>query len=150
MSGSVLPDMNSLNFPNIIFSSPNTIEGRNFYSDWELKALEKDKAFMRIWDGGTMKCSLEIKSMVMVDEKGRLFLNGRRFTRSSWDWQPPPIIRHQGRLAKESTDPRNNHPEIAIETEGGEVLWLDACPCGGELLMDERDNLYCSKCNIIY
>lgn len=119
------------------------------YNDSELKALFKDKAFMRIWDGGISQQSLKIHSMVS-EERGRLILNGRKFTRSSWDWRPPQVIRGQGRLAKEYSDPRNNHPEISIYTVGGEMLRLDACPCGGELLMDHNYNLYCSKCKIIY
>jgi hypothetical protein len=120
------------------------------YSDAELKALKKDKAFMRIWDGGIMPdASLEIRSMVS-EQNDHLILNGRKFTRSSWDWRPPLIIREQGRLAKESFDPRNNHPEITIITQKGKVLRLDACPCGGELMMDHRGFLYCSECKIIY
>jgi hypothetical protein len=153
VSGSLLQDVNSLNFDNIIFSRILPIEGielYSYFSDAEMKALQKDKAFMRIWEGGIMRGPLEIRSMVGEDDKGRLTINGRRFTLSSWDWQPPFIIRYQGRLAKEFSDPRNNHPEIAIETERGETLWLDACPCGGELLMDERDYLYCVECNMIY
>ena len=133
-----------------IQSNVSLIEERDILSDSELKALQKDKAFMRIWNGGILDASLEIRSMVGSDERGRLTLNGRRFTRSSWSWRPPPIIREQGRLAKESTDPRNNHPEIVIYTMKGEALLLDACPCGGELLMDHNMNLYCSKCKIIY
>jgi hypothetical protein len=120
------------------------------YSDAEMKALKKDKAFMRIWDGGIMQDQeIEIRSMV-TEENDRVILNGRKFTRSSWDWRPPAIIREQGRLAKEYSDPRNNHPEITIITQGGQVLRLDACPCGGELEMDRNYNLYCTKCFRIY
>ncbi|MCK9570802.1 hypothetical protein M0R72_17770 [Candidatus Pacearchaeota archaeon] len=120
------------------------------YSDAEMKALQKDKAFMRIWDGGVMVGQeIDIRSMV-TEENDRVVLNGRKFTRSSWDWRPPQIIRGQGRLAKEYSDPRNNHPEISIYTEGGKLLRLDACPCGGELEMDHNYNLYCLKCFRIY
>lgn len=146
MSGSVL---NSLNQDNIIFFRTSIDEGMEDYSTSEMKALQKDKAFMQIWNGGVIQGKLKIKSM-LSEEDGHLVLNGRRFTRSSWNWRPPEVIRGQGRLAKEYSDPRNVHPEIAIVTQNGSVLWLDACPCGGELLMDNNSNLYCSKCNIIY
>lgn len=79
-----------------------------------------------------------------------LLYNGHLYNRNSWSWRPPKFIRLQGRQAKESADPRNNHPEIVIFTVHGDALWLDACPCGGELLMDNNENLYCSKCKIIY
>jgi len=119
------------------------IEGR--------KLFEKDKAFRHIWEGGILRgCSLILKCQVSFDSKGRLLYNGRLYNRNSWSWRPPKFIRMQGRLAKESADPRNNHPEIVIFTVGGEALWLDACPCGGELLMDNNENLYCSECKIIY
>lgn len=147
MSGSLC---NSLNSDNIIFSRTNTIEGMEDYTAAELRAMKKDKAFMHIWNGGVIRASLTIRSMTGSDEKGQLILNGRRFTRSSWDWRPPAIIRDQGRLAKEVLDPVNDHPEIPIITQRGEVLWLDSCPCGGELVMDHRGYLYCTNCFIIY
>ena len=152
MSASVLQGNapNSLNFEYIFFLPHSNIEEGDILSDSELKALQRDKAFWRIWTGGVLKASLNIKSMVGSDEKGRLMVNGRRFTRSSWGWHPPPIIREQGRLAKEEYTPANEHPEIAIVTQKGEVLWLDACPCGGELLMDHRGVLYCDNCFMIY
>jgi hypothetical protein len=142
--------VNSLKSHNIMFFRISTNEGMEDYSEAEMKALKKDKAFMRIWDGGIMQDQeIKIRSMV-TEENDRVILNGRKFTRSSWDWRPPAIIREQGRLAKEYSDPRNNHPEISIYTEGGKLLRLDACPCGGELRMDHNYNLYCEKCNTIY
>jgi hypothetical protein len=44
----------------------------------------------------------------------------------------------------------NSNPEISILTENGNVLRLDACPCGGALLKDHRGALYCSDCFLIY
>ena len=143
MSGVVLQALNILNSEDILFFRTYTIEGR--------KVFERDKAFRNIWEGGILRgCSLKIRCQISVDSDGHLLYNGRRFSRSSWSWRPPKFIRQQGRLAKESTDPRNNHPEIVIYTMRGEALLLDACPCGGELLMDNNENLYCSKCKIIY
>jgi hypothetical protein len=55
-----------------------------------------------------------------------------------------------GRPAREQHNPLNTNPEISIITEKGQVLRLDACPCGGELLKDRRGVLYCSKCFIVY
>lgn len=119
------------------------IEGKRFF--------ERDAAFRHIWEGGILRgYSLKIKCQVSIDSKGRILYNGRLYNRNSWSWRPPKFIRQQGRLAKESTDPRNNHPEIVIYTMKGKALLLDACPCGGELLMDNNENLYCSKCKIIY
>jgi len=143
MSGVVLQALNILNSEDILFFRTYTIEGR--------KVFERDKAFRTIWEGGILRgCSLKIRCQISVDSGGHLLYNGRRFSRSSWSWRPPKFIRQQGRLAKESTDPRNNHPEIVVYTMKGEALLLDACPCGGELLMDNNENLYCSKCKIIY
>lgn len=137
---------------NIIFSQNYINEEDEILSEDELKLLKKDRAFMRIWDGGIIgeKTPLYIKSIVSVDEKNRLYLNGRRFTRSSWSWRPPPIIRHQGRMAKDYPDPMNEHPHIRVEDERGDLIWTDKCVCGGELLKDHRGYLYCIKCNIIY
>jgi hypothetical protein len=152
VSGSVFAG-NCLNNSNIIFSRSSLYEEEEILSDLsdsEMKALRKDKAFMRIWDGGVMACSLEVRSMVTVDDQDRLYLNGRRFTRSSWRWRPPPIIRHQGRLAKDYPDPTNEHPLIRVENEKGDLIWQDKCVCGGELIKDSRGYLYCVKCNIIY
>lgn len=131
----------------MIYSAVNfktyTIEGKRFF--------EKDKAFQGIWEGGILRgCSLKIRCQVSIDSDGRLLYNGRHFTRSSWSWRPPKFIRQQGRMAKEYSDPCNIHPEILIYTERGNILVLDACPCGGELLMDKNGNLYCSECKIIY
>ena len=121
MPGVVLQTLNILNFEDILFFRAYTIEGK--------KVFERDKAFRTIWEGGILRgCSLKIRCQILVDSDGHLLYNGRRFSRSSWSWRPPKFIRQQGRLAKESTDPRNNHPEIVIYTMRGEALLLDACP----------------------
>lgn len=134
---------------NIIFSRTSPIEEMDNYSEAERKALQKDDAFRPIWNGGIMHCHLSIKCQV-AEESGRLIYNGRALTRSSWDWRPPKIIRMQGRSARESSDVINNNPEITILTQNGKLLRLDACPCGGELLMDHRGFLYCKECSIVY
>lgn len=149
MSGSIL-EVNSLKNSNIIFSRQSYIEEEEILSDSDVEALRKDKAFMRIWDGGVMSGGLEIRSMVTTDAKGRLYLNGRRFSRSSWRWRPPPIIRNQGRLAKDIEDPINRHPSIVVEDENGNPVRQDKCVCGGELVKDRCGYLYCLKCCIIY
>ena len=138
-----MPSINSLNSEDIPHTQTSIIEGREVF--------EKDKAFRAIWEGGILRgCSFKIRCQVSIDSQGRLLYNGRLYNRNSWSWRPPKFIRMQGRLARESTDPRNNHPEIVIYTMNGEALLLDACPCGGELLMDNNENLYCDKCKIIY
>ena len=135
---------------NIIYSSTIIDEEEDILSDADLKAMKRDKAFWHIWTGGVLRASLEIRSRAWVDEKGRLFLNGRRFTRSSWGWRPPAIIRDQGRMAKDYPDPMNFRPSIIVEDEDGKPVRRDTCPCGGQLLKDRRGYLYCTKCNIIY
>lgn len=141
--------VNSLNSDNIIGTQILMLRGMDDYTEYELKALKRDTAFQKIFSGGVLHCRLSLRCQV-AEAGGRLIYNGRPFNRSQWSWQPPKIIRMQGRRAKEFGDPRNNHPEISIYTEGGELLRLDACPCGGELLMDHNYNLYCANCNIIY
>lgn len=100
-----------------------------------------------------------MRKQIDVDKKGRLIYNGKPYTRDSWCcytsggcelYGPPKVIRLLGRVAREIPDPINNNPEISILTEKGDILRLDACPCGGELLMDHREVLYCSDCHLIY
>ncbi len=68
----------------------------------------------------------------------------------SWSWRPPNFVRQQGREAKEEHNSRNNHPEIYLTTLNGEELKLDACPCGGELVKDRCECLYCRDCGMVY
>ena len=119
------------------------------YTESELKALSKDTSFRPIWSGGTIGGHLRIKCQV-AEEGGLLIYNGRKYHRSQHGYRPPKIIRMMGRMAKESTDPMNDNPEISILTAQGKILRLDACPCGGELVMDHREVLYCAKCFAIY
>jgi len=142
-------DSDSLKFENILKTQTPIDEEMENYSGAELKALQKDDAFTPIWNGGIMHCHLSIRCQV-AEKSGKLLYNGKLFNRSKWSWRPPKVIRMQGRLAREYTDPRNNNPEISIYTEHGELLRLDACPCGGDLRMDSRGFLYCEKCNMIY
>lgn len=121
----------------------------NEYSEADLKILRKDKAFHAILTGGVIAGHLSLRCQVQ-EKDGRLIYNGRPYSRACWSWRPPKVIRNQGRIAKEYSDPRNNNPEISIYTESGKLLRLDACPCGGELLMDHRGFLYCNKCNTVY
>lgn len=114
-------------------------------------ALLEDRTFASIWRGGLPEgCRLVLRCQLGEDAQGRILYNGRPFNRSSWTWRPPKFIRLQGRLARENSDPRNNNPEISLYTQDGEVLKLDVCPCGGELLIDRNGYLYCEKCCIIY
>jgi hypothetical protein len=140
---------NSLKIENILQTQTYTIEGMDTYSKAELEALRKDRSFCLILDGGILHCHLSIRCQV-AEESGRLIYNGRPFNRSSWSWRPPKVIRMQGRQARESTDPRNNHPTIYIITPCGDLIPMDTCPCGGDLRMDHRGYLYCNQCNIIY
>jgi len=149
MCAGVLQDLNSLKDYNIILSKTITIEGMEGYTEEELKALRKDRGFWQILDGSKLHCHLTIRCQV-DDESGRLIYNGRPYSRSSWSWRPAKVIRQMGRIAKEVPDPRNTHPEISIYTERGKLLRLDACPCGGDLILDHNYNLYCEKCNLIY
>lgn len=142
-------DSDSLKFDNILKTQTPIDEEMEKYSETDLKALWKDDAFRPIWNGGIMHCHLSIKCQV-AEKSGKLLYNGKLFNRSKWSWRPPKVIRMQGRLAREYTDPRNSSPEISIITARGVIIWLDACPCGGELLMDHRGFLYCKECNIVY
>lgn len=142
-------DSDSLKFENILKTQTCIDEGMENYSEAELKALWKDDAFRPIWTGGIMHCHLSIKCQV-AEESGKLIYNGKLFNREKWSWRPPKVIRLQGRPAREYTDPQNNNPEISIITVRGDIIWLDACPCGGELLMDHRGFLYCKECSIVY
>jgi len=150
--GEVQVQIDCLNSDNIIGPQTYRLRRMDYSEDLtesELKLLHRDKAFRPILNGGVLHCHLKIRCQV-AEESGRLIYNGRPFNRSQWSWRPPKIIRLQGRSARELSDPINNKPEISIITARGEVLRLDACPCGGELQMDNHGYLYCVKCNMIY
>jgi hypothetical protein len=55
-----------------------------------------------------------------------------------------------GRTAREVPNPANDKPEIIILDAQGEIIRMNTCTCGGELLMDHRGALYCSRCFTIY
>lgn len=118
----------------------------------EAKALSRDKGFETIWQGGILKGRhLVLKPhQISFNAKGRLLYNGRLYNRSSWTWRPPKFIRLQGREAKEEPNSRNSHPEIYLTTQNGHELQLDACPCGGELVKDSCECLYCRDCGEVY
>lgn len=139
-----------LNSDNILSRQTIMLRGMDDYDPATEKALGKDSAWQRINDGGLLKCSLIIRCQVGEDLDGHLIYNGHRFSRRDWSWRPPKIIRIQGRSAREQYDPINEHPEISIITEKGEVLRLDSCPCGGDLQKDHRGFLYCTSCHLIY
>jgi len=117
----------------------------------EAKALSKDKGFETIWKGGILTgCHLVLKLQISFNAKGRLLYNGKPYSRGIWGWRPPKFIRLQGREAKEEPNSRNSHPEIYLTTLNGEELKLDACPCGGELVKDSCECLYCRDCGTVY
>lgn len=123
------------------------------------RALAKSPMFCRLWEGGSKNLRLSIRKQLDFDEKGRLLYNGRLYNKDTWCcyfsgdcmmYGPPKVIRLQGRAAKEQLNKANTHPEITIITAHGEVIILDACPCGGELIMDTDDSLYCKDCGDVY
>ena len=135
-----LADPDELQDPEIYFATPS-----------EAKALSRDRGFETIWKGGILKgCHLVLKLQVSFNAKGRLLYNGKTYNRDSWTWRPPKFIRLQGREAKEEPNSRNNHPEIYLTTLNGQELKLDACPCGGELVKDRCECLYCRDCGMVY
>lgn len=84
-------------------------------------------------------------------EENRLLYRGHQFSMSEWPSHlPPKFIQIQGRPAKEEFSIYNDRPTISIRTQGGILLTLDACPCGGCLLLDFSGNLYCNACFEIY
>ena len=130
-----------------IDSDPETY----FATPSEAKALSRDRGFETIWKGGILTgCHLVLKLQISFNAKGRLLYNGRPYSRGIWGWRPPKFIRLQGREAKEEPNSRNSHPEIYLTTQNGVVLKLDACPCGGELVKDSCECLYCRDCGEVY
>ena len=117
----------------------------------EARALSRDRGFETIWQGGILTGRrLVLKLQISFNKKGRLLYNGRLYNRGSWSWRPPKFIRLQGREAKEEPNSRNSHPEIYLTTQNGHELQLDACPCGGELVKDNCECLYCRDCGEVY
>ena len=156
---------NCLKSDDIICSGSATIEGRESIPSTEdfgkdfARCLAKSPSFRRIWMGGPEELHLILRKQIDVDKNGRLIYNGKPYNKDTWCcyyigdcelYGPPKVIRQMGRIAKEVPYPANNNPEIGILTEKGDVLRLDACPCGGELLLDHRGDLYCSDCHLIY
>jgi hypothetical protein len=155
---------NSLKSDNIIHSGLDTTEetdlpetndfGRDF-----ARCLQKSPVFNALWMGGGVERHLSLRKQIDIDSSGRLLYNGRIYNKDTWcryyfgDLQlygPPKVIRQMGRVAKEIPNPANNNPEISILTQNGDVIRLDACPCGGELILDHRGALYCSNCFVVY
>lgn len=141
--------LHSLNSEDILRSGASNNEGK------KLRKLhcpfESDPAFHAIWAGGFPSgVHLSLKLQVATDHKGRLLYNGRLYNRDSWTWQPPKFIRLQGRHAKDIIDFRNYPAKAYIITQKGDVIELDACICGGELLYDHNEELYCSACGAMY
>jgi hypothetical protein len=139
-----------------LFTQPTTEEfGRDF-----ARYLKKTPSFRYIWSGSLEEQQhLTLRLQISTDSKGRLLYNGKPYKKNSWCsyfvgdcklYGPPKVIRQMGRVAREIPNPANVHPEISILTARGEVLRLDACTCGGELVMDHRGVLYCSNCFVIY
>jgi len=86
-----------------------------------------------------------------IAEETRLLYRGHQFSMSEWPSHlPPKFIQVQGRPAKEEFSIYNDRPVIHIQTRTGAVLTLDACPCGGRLMLDGNCNLYCEACFEIY
>lgn len=86
-----------------------------------------------------------------IAEETRLLYRGHQFSMSEWPSHlPPKFIQIQGRSAKEEFSIYNDRPEIHIQTRSGAVLTLDACPCGGRLVLDRNGDLYCEVCFQIY
>jgi hypothetical protein len=155
---------NCLNSEDILHSGYDSNEGRIFIPITEdfgkefIKCLARSPMFSRLWEGGPRGLHLRLRKQ--VDEKdGRLIYNGKPYNRDTWGcyyvgdcqfYGPPLVIRQMGRMAKEIPDDLNTHPEISIQTQKGDTLRLDACPCGGDLRKDRRGALYCSECFIIY
>ncbi len=118
---------------------------------YEARALARDRGFETIWQGGKLTGRhLVLKLQISFNKKGRLLYYGRTYNRDSWTWRPPKFIRLQGREAREEPNSRNSHPAIYITTMNGQELKLDACPCGGELVKDSREYLYCRDCGMVY
>lgn len=117
----------------------------------EEEGIERDTAFNRIYDGGVIKdATLTIRSQVSI-HGDRWYYNDRPYTRSSWSWRPCRFVRSLGRMAREYPDGSNTHPMIDLMTESGQVIQVDNCPvCGGDLVLDERDELYCTECYVIW
>ena len=72
---------------------------------------------------------------------GETYVHGTEFNYMDLLNSPDPIDHAFMEITK---------PEISIYTKKGELLRLDACPCGGELQQDRRGFLYCKECSIIY
>jgi hypothetical protein len=145
LSGSV---RDSLKSDNIIQLPTLSMKEQNLA--WE-QLLEKDVGFSHIFSGQIKKLKHPWKTIkCQVSEKdGRLWLCGKPYQRSKYSWRIPKTIWIQGRTIKEESNKHNNNPKIRVLVNGA-LVWLDKCPCGGELLMDNNENLYCSKCSLIY
>jgi hypothetical protein len=138
-----------------LFTQPST---EDFDRDFA-RVLKKTPSFRTIWSGGREEQHLTLRLQVGIDSKGRLLYNGKPYRRNTWCryfvgdcelFGPPKVIRQMGRPAKEIPNPVNDRPEIIVPAAHGEIIRMNTCTCGGELLMDHRGVLYCSRCFTIY
>lgn len=140
-------------------------EGGQLDSDTEEYGKEFDRylarssIFQKIWRGGPEHVKIRLRRQMAFDDKGRLLYNEKPYNRDSWccyyvgdceHYGPPKPIRQMGRMANEQPNPYNTHPEIEVRTRDGDILILDACPCGGSLQMDNQGELYCTECYEIH
>ncbi len=142
------------------------IEGEKYFEESNLspddqklfaKYLKKSPRFRYIWVGKIADVHIKIQSLLEYDSKGRLLYRGNPYNKDTWTaffvvdnllWGPPPVIRDQGRYAKEQFDPRNDYPtEVVEDNHGNKLRVLRYCDgCGGDLEYDHRMVLYCKKC----
>lgn len=116
---------------------------------------EKDIWFDFFWRGGmfSSKYHLVLKRQVATIQKGDKFItlyNERPYRKPRKGCLPPKFIRMQGRSAHSRPSLANNKPLVRDVDEDGNDLVFTKCPCGGELVYDRNEYLYCLKCGLIH
>lgn len=113
--------------------------------------LHNDLVFWVIWRGGVLPFGthLALNAQVSIDARGRLRYYGRLYDQRTWSWQPPKVVRLQGRGAKEYPSDANRRPTDWTKVDDVWVGILRRCDeCNGDLVYEPDRSLYCSECGL--
>jgi hypothetical protein len=97
---------------------------------------------------GTRTGRLFLRSQVSIRD-GKLYYYNRKFSRASWAWHPPEVIRLLGRSAREYYNITNNRPIDWFNLGDSWVGVRRRCDeCNGDLVYGPGKFLYCIECGL--
>lgn len=117
----------------------------------KLNCILHQDLFGPIWEGGIRPHGTPffLRRHISIDAKGRLRYYNKLYNRRIWSWQPPKVIRLQGRIAEEYPNPSNNAPIDWFKLGDTWVKVRRSCDeCDGDLIYEPDGLLYCNECGL--